>query len=215
MTRNYRIEKYLENLLEYTYFSIWDVIAFMLVGMAFYKMGILTGDAPTQVYAWLCFGGLGIGLTLSYIHVNYQIENNFNWFEYCKNVPFQFYELGRIFRFFGIFGLIMTAYKSNWFHPVFSIMRPVGQMAFTNYLTQSLICLILFSGFGFGLFGNLERYQVYLVVVYIWIFQLIFCNLWLRFFLYGPFEWSWRSLTYWKKQPFLRTWNLKTLFGWV
>jgi uncharacterized protein len=80
----------------------------------------------------------------------------------------------------------------------------VGRMAFTNYLMQTLICTTIFYGYGFGLFGKLERYQLYEVVMVIWVFQIIFSFIWLRFFSNGPFEWAWRSLTYWKIQPFLK-----------
>jgi uncharacterized protein len=99
----------------------------------------------------------------------------------------------------------MLLYKSNLFKGAFKLLRPVGQMAFTNYLMQSLICGLLFNGIGFGLFGYLQRYEAYLVVLGIWLFQIIFCNIWMRYFLYGPFEWTWRSLTYWRKQPFVKT----------
>jgi uncharacterized protein len=50
----------------------------------------------------------------------------------------------------------------------------------------------------------LQRYEIYLVVLGIWFFQIIFCNVWMRYFLFGPFEWVWRSLTYWKKQAFIK-----------
>jgi uncharacterized protein len=79
------------------------------------------------------------------------------------------------------------------------IFAPVGQMAFTNYLTQSIITSIFFYGLGY--FATLERYQLYYVVFSIWIFQIIFSHIWLRYFRLGPLEWIWRSLTYWKIQP--------------
>ncbi len=200
----YRTNMYVENIIEYTYFSLWDVLTFMLLGMAFFKLGIITGDAPMKTYWWMCIGGLGIGLTLSYFIIQFRIESQFNWFNHIKIVPFSFYELSRVPRSIGIIGLIMLLYKSNWFNGIFSLFRPVGQMAFTNYLMQSLICGILFNGFGFALFGRLQRYEVYAVVLCIWLFQIIFCTIWMRFFLYGPLEWAWRSLTYWKKQAFVR-----------
>ena len=76
-------------------------------------------------------------------------------------------------------------------------------MAFTNYLMQSIITSIIF--YGFDVFGELQRYEVYYVVGAIWVFQIIFSNIWLRYFRFGPFEWLWRSLTYLKEQPMLRT----------
>lgn len=81
-------------------------------------------------------------------------------------------------------------------------MRPVGQMAFTNYTVQSIMCNIIFVGIGFGLFGRLEYYQLYYVVAAVWALEIIWSHIWLRYFRFGPMEWVWRSLTYWKKQPF-------------
>jgi uncharacterized protein len=98
----------------------------------------------------------------------------------------------------------MLLYKSGLFKWLFALLRPVGQMAFTNYLLQSLICAFIFYGFGFGLFGQLQRYEVYLVVAAIWGFQIMISHLWLRYFLFGPFEWLWRSLTYWRKQKMVK-----------
>ena len=80
-------------------------------------------------------------------------------------------------------------------------MRPVGQMAFTNYLMQSILCGLFFNSIGLGMYGKLQRIEIYYVVAAVWIFQIIFCNIWLRYYRFGPFEWAWRSLTYWKKQP--------------
>jgi uncharacterized protein len=51
------------------------------------------------------------------------------------------------------------------------------------------------------MFGRMERYQLYFVVLGIWIVQMIVSPIWLRHFHFGPAEWAWRSLTYWKKQP--------------
>jgi uncharacterized protein len=60
-----------------------------------------------------------------------------------------------------------------------------------------MICLLIFYVFGY--YGRLERYETYYVVFAIWIFQIIFSNVWLRYFTYGPFEWLWRRLTYGKQ----------------
>lgn len=199
-----RTNEYTGNLVMYIYFSLFDVLIFMLLGMAFFKLGILTGTVPIRVYVWMCVGGLGVGLFLSWLQIEFAIAHKVNWYEVFKNLPFSFYELSRTPRAIGILGLILLLYKSNWFKGIFSAMRAVGQMAFTNYLMQSLICGILFNAYGFKLYGQLERYETYLVVLYIWLFQIIFSNVWMRYFLFGPFEWAWRSLTYWKRQPFVR-----------
>jgi uncharacterized protein len=77
----------------------------------------------------------------------------------------------------------------------------VGQMALTNYILQTIICGFVFYGYGFGLFGQLARHQIYYVVAGIWIVQLVVSPIWLRHFRFGPLEWLWRSLTYRQRQP--------------
>jgi uncharacterized protein len=81
-------------------------------------------------------------------------------------------------------------------------LAAVGQMAVTNYLTHSLVCLVLFILF--QQFGAFERHQLYYVVFAIWAAQLIISPIWLRHFRFGPVEWVWRSLTYLKPQPMRR-----------
>ena len=77
-------------------------------------------------------------------------------------------------------------------------------MALTNYISHSVIVIFVFTGLGFGLFGELSRYQLYYVVFGIWIFQLITSKMWLHRFRFGPLEWCWRSLTYMELQPMKR-----------
>ncbi len=187
------------------YKGIWDILLFMFIGMAFYKNGVLIGNDSSKVYWILCIGGLGIGLVLSWFRLQPLIAHQFNYFTYTKDVYFEYYEISRTFRALGIFGLIMLLYKSGWFKWLFALMRPVGQMAFTNYLMQSFLAGLFFYGIGFGMFGKLQRYETYYVVGAVWILQILWSHIWLRYFRFGPLEWCWRSLTYWKKQPFLRS----------
>ena len=198
----YRTNRYIDTLIPYLFFALWDVLLFMFIGMAFFKMGILTGQASTKVYWGLCIIGLALGLTLSWIRLQQEVQYQFNWYEYTKNVKFQYYELTRTLRAIGIFGAIMLLYKSGLFNWFFALMRPVGQMAFTNYLTQSILCGMFFNGIGLGMYGKLERYEVYIVVGVVWVIQIIWSHIWLHYFRFGPLEWAWRSLTYWKRQPF-------------
>jgi uncharacterized protein len=183
------------------HFLFFDVLLFMFIGMAFYKSGILTGNSKISVYWWLCVVGLGVGLLLSYFRLQPSLKYNFDQVVFLKNENFTFYEISRTFRSIGIFAAIMLLYKSGvckWF---FKLMRPVGQMAFTNYLAQSLMCGLFFYGIGFGYFGKLQIHQIYYVVAAVWVIEIAWSHVWLRYFRYGPTEWLWRSLTYWKWQP--------------
>lgn len=83
-------------------------------------------------------------------------------------------------------------------------LRAVGRMALTNYLMQSVLCTTLFYGHGFGLFGQLNRAQALWVVAAVWILELLWSPVWLRYFQIGPVEWVWRSLADRRLRPLLR-----------
>jgi uncharacterized protein len=187
------------------YYVVWDILVFMFLGMAFYKTGILQGEADSKLYAWMAAPGLCIGLPLSYFYLQPQLHYQHNYFQIIRHQQFEFYELQRFIRSIGIFGLVMVFYKSGLLKRFFSFMQPVGQMAFTNYLMQSFLCGLFFYGVGFGMFGQLQRYELYYVVAAVWIIEIIWSHIWLRHFRFGPLEWLWRSLTYWKIQPLRKT----------
>ena len=62
----------------------------------------------------------------------------------------------------------------------------VGQMAFTNYIMQSLICNFIFLGYSLAMYGELQRHELYYVVFGVWLFQLIISPIWLKYFRFGP-----------------------------
>ena len=78
-----------------------------------------------------------------------------------------------------------------------------GRMAFTNYLSQSVVFGIVFYGYGFGLFGRVGVTAVVVWGTVFYLAQLVVSRWWLRRFRFGPFEWIWRSLTYGRRQPML------------
>jgi uncharacterized protein len=78
---------------------------------------------------------------------------------------------------------------------------PLGRMAFTNYLMQSIILSWIFYGFGLALFGRLSVPQSLVVAVAIYAAQAALSAWWLGRFRFGPVEWLWRSLMYGELQP--------------
>ena len=68
-----------------------------------------------------------------------------------------------------------------------------------------MICTLVFYGNGLGLFGQLQLWQMLLVVIGVWVVLLLISPWWLARFHFGPLEWLWRSLTYWKLQPLKRS----------
>lgn len=179
--------------------GLLECLGMMLLGMALLKYGVLTGAASRRVYATLLLVGYAIGLTVNLFETSNLIRGEFSVASLIAS--YLTYDLGRIPMTLGHIGLIGLVYQSAVLSAAMRALGAVGQMALTNYLAQSVICMFLFTGAGLALYGKLERHELYYVVVAIWIAQLIWSPLWLRRFRFGPAEWLWRSLTYWEKQP--------------
>lgn len=73
-----------------------------------------------------------------------------------------------------------------------------GRMALTNYIGQSIAGMIIYYGIGLGLGASMGLIYVQLIAVGVFILQMVFNNMWLKYFRYGPLEWIWRMLTYGK-----------------
>ncbi len=182
---------------------IWRVLANMLIGMALFKMGILKGDRSRQFYKRFMLIGFGIGFPLISVGIIQNFAHNWDT-RYFFAYGFQFNYFGSIFVALGYIGLIALWSKSEFLADLKRRLAAVGRMAFTNYILQSIICTIIFYGFGFGLFNQLGRFPQQLIVLGIWGIQLAISPWWLKRYRFGPLEWLWRTLTYGKRQPMKR-----------
>lgn len=97
-----------------------------------------------------------------------------------------------VFYVTSIFKIIQTSRGKR----AFTYLIPVGRMALSNYLFQTIIMIIIFYNFGFNLLGRIGLMTTSAIAILILISQIILSNVWLRHFRFGPFEWIWRSLTY-------------------
>ena len=178
---------------------LWDMLCMMLFGMALIKTRALTTERSYRFYVKMAAIGYGLGIPAHIWTVWRNINVNFDLIQMgFNNIP---YEPARIAVCFGHIAVVMMILKAGLLRRVTSWLSAVGQMAFTNYILQSVICSTVFYGYGFGLFGKLQRYQIYYVVFGCWVVNVAFSVLWLRYFRFGPLEWCWRSLTYWQRQP--------------
>jgi uncharacterized protein len=98
-----------------------------------------------------------------------------------------------------IVALVATLWQKPVWSKLLSVLAPVGRMALTNYLLQTVICVIIFYGYGFGQFGRFGAFASTLIALAIFVFQIAVSSLWLKYFRYGPMEWIWRQLTYRKR----------------
>lgn len=82
------------------------------------------------------------------------------------------------------------------------VLVPYGRMGLTNYEIQSVIGAVIFSMWGFGaIFGSWGATEVFALGLILYTVQVILSKYWLKYHLYGPLEWFWRSATYLKLQP--------------
>jgi uncharacterized protein len=114
---------------------------------------------------------------------------------------------GQIFMCFFYITSIIKIVQTSIGNRVFKHLVPIGRMALSNYLFQTIIMIIIFYNFGFNLFGRIGLIQTTGIAILILVLQIIFSNIWLKHFRFGPFEWLWRSLTY-KKMIKLRYDNI-------
>ena len=184
----------------YYKFGFTDALGMMLIGMGLYRMGFLTGSLSFKTYAWIIVWGYLLTIPITAFEARGLIRDNFresNWWI--------LYQFGRVTGGLANIAVVVAIAKAGRLPGLTRRLAAVGQMALSNYLFTSISCSLLFNGFGAGLYGKLEYYQLFAVVLFVWMLNLTLSPLWLRHFLFGPMEWVWRSLTYWKRQPMRRT----------
>ena len=84
---------------------------------------------------------------------------------------------------------------------IYKYFAAVGRMALTNYLSQSVVLTFISYGWGLGYALKLNGFQVIAIVFILYFLQIAVSNIWLKNFTYGPLEWVWRCITYWKALP--------------
>lgn len=195
---------------KYLLYSIWDPIALMLLGIALYKWGYFTTWTNRQ-HRRAVILGYAVGLPLVIVNFWYNTVNFPNYeatMKYLETHGINWvsltYDFQRIFLVIAHVSLVLLIIRNGKLQRFFRSMAAVGRMALTNYIGQTIICSLIFFGYGLNFFAELDYSQLFLVVLGVWIFQTIVSPLWLKHYYFGPLEWLWRTLTYMKKQPFRR-----------
>jgi len=182
------------------YFGFGDWVGLMLLGMALYKNGFLPGRLSMKTYAWTAVIGLTVGWTVTGVGAWRAWAGHFDMFRTLvwMQAP---YDIGRIAGALGNAALLLVLLKAGVFKWLLQRFAAVGQMALSNYLLTSITMKVIYVWGPWHWYGNVEYYKIYYAVLGMWIFNMAFSTIWLRYFEFGPMEWVWRSLTYWKRQP--------------
>lgn len=181
----------------------WRAGSLMLFGMAMFKMGVFSAARAKAEY-WLMIAAAAlVGIPLIALGIYHNFDQGWT-FEYSNLFGSQFNYWASVLVSFGWVGVVMLVCKAPRMRPWTRPFAAVGRMAFTNYIMHTIICTTIFYGHGFGQYGYWERWQQFLLVLGIWAFQLVFSPIWLSIFRFGPLEWAWRCLSYWRLQPLLK-----------
>lgn len=144
--------------------------------------------------AYVCLPlGLGMSIAASMIAVSHVRGVSGDGWQLAQTLI----RLGSLPACLAYVSIVVLMVHSNSIFSKISVLAPMGRMALTNYLMQSVIQASFFYGWGFGHFG-MGRAQQLGFAVLVLVLQCIFSHWWLARFRYGPMEWVWRGITYWK-----------------
>jgi uncharacterized protein len=196
---------------KYLLLTIPDVLALMLLGIALFKWGFFTGQWSRAQYLRTAAWGYGLGLPLVLwsFYLGYQrgvgVAAQVAFLETHTVVwSALIYPAQRILLVLAHSSVLLLLYRAGVAQGLLRRLAAVGQMAFTNYIMHTVFCTLIFFGYGLNYYAELQYYQLYFVVAAIWAVQLVISPIWLKYYLFGPLEWLWRTLTYWQVQPMRR-----------
>jgi uncharacterized protein len=179
----------------------FETLGLMLLGMAGYKSGFLTGSWPRRRYVEVAAATLVPAFAYYAFVVAQTLRTDFAeslYWPWAWGLPTYLHPLAAM----GYAAVIVLTVARPG--PLGERLAAVGRAAFTNYLGSTLIGTVLFYEFGFGLFGELSRGEAWLIVPVVWAIMLLWSKWWLDRFRYGPFEWAWRCLARWTWEPLRR-----------
>ncbi|NND95156.1 MAG: DUF418 domain-containing protein [Flavobacteriales bacterium] len=179
----------------FLYEQVWRACGMMILGIILYRTGVLTRKKSRAFYIRSIIIGFGVGILLSSIGYYRSFQNEWNG-AWVMNVGHSYNYLASVFMVMGYVGLFLLWSASSSFRWIKNKTEAVGRMAFTNYILTSVLCTFVFYGHGLGLFGSLDRLEMWGVILAVWIILLIFSDQVLKRYKQGPLEHLWRKLTY-------------------
>lgn len=180
-----------------------DTVALMLIGMALFRTGFFSGTWSRRRYWQVALIGYAVCIPLYLPLVALIDRTHFSGITLILTEAIQL-TLLRPWLALAHASLVILFVQSGAARWLADRLAAAGRMAFSNYLGTSILCTLIFNGYGLGWFGYLERWQLYPVVLGVWAAMLLWSKPWLDRFRYGPFEWLWRSAARLSMQPMRR-----------
>lgn len=177
------------------------VFAMFLLGAWFVKSGSIAAPAAfPRLFSALRWVALPLGMLLMLASFLLQPTLDQSDIDLTLATAFSLGMLGSALMCLGYAGWMIRGLQSPAIAPLLGWLAPAGRMALTNYLAQSLICTLIFYGYGLGYFEQLPRVWQVPFALTLFALQVLISRWWLRHFRFGPAEWLWRTLTYLKPQ---------------
>jgi len=186
------------------------VLGMFMIGYALGRSGFYKNLAQHKKTVYIIIAaGLVIGLPANFYLARYMTYFMEDYWTLKTKGLYQtiFYAIGVAPLAMAYVGIFMLSFRANAGKKILSILAPVGKMAFSNYIMQSLIGHFVFLGQGLGYSGKVGPVYYTIFGILVFIGQIIISTIWLKYFNYGPIEWLWRSATYKKWQPFRKNKN--------
>ena len=97
----------------------------------------------------------------------------------------------------------LTVLFTHWRRAALALapLANVGRMGLTNYLMQSVIFSLILGSFGLDVMSHVKEGYSLLAINSFFVVQILYSSWWFKYFRFGPAEWVWRSLTWWRLQP--------------
>ncbi len=172
----------------------FETLPLMLIGVALYRLGFFNGGFDRSKLVRWGWAGMIVG-GLAHLAIALVIQAGGFSFYGTLAAFIGWSPLPRLWMILGMAAL-MVAYAPSATGWLGERVRAAGRAAFTNYLGTSIVMMFVFHGWALGLFGQLNRPQLYIVVALTCVLMLAWSKPWLDRYRYGPLEWLWRSLTY-------------------
>jgi uncharacterized protein len=199
----HRIKEESGEIVQAVVFGPIETIPLMLIGMALYRMGLFERKfdrGRMRKWGWIGVIG-GAVLTVPIALLAYTADFPLALTLFAFNGPAAFLHLPMILGLAALLALWAPRASQTW---IGSRFVAAGRMAFSNYLGTSIVMMLVFQGWAGGLYHRFHRPELFLFVVLGWSLMLLWSKPWLAHFRYGPLEWLWRSLTYWRLVPLRR-----------
>ena len=176
-----------------------EVLGMFLIGSWFARSGALAApERFAPLYRLLRWGALPGGLVLMLGSALWQPYLAPGTFTPASGVAFAINSVASLLMCLGYLAWIVYARAAlQW-------LAPVGRMALTQYIVQSLVCTWVFYGYGLGHFEQMPRAAQVPFALGVFALQLVASHVWLRHFRFGPLEWVWRAMTYLQWPPLRR-----------